>query len=209
MVRPTVLTFVDSLVDTRMNAVSGRSSGVFGDSYTPDVVVMRAVDRASLMTYLNDHLAASVAALKLIGRVGASQGESHLGITLNEFRRVVEREQQIVQRIVDAFDGGGNIVKKTMAGLGEFLSRLKIGGFRSGHGNLELLEAMELLTVGFCGRRSLWQTLERMKNAGVLRLDIDFQHLIEVVESQLATLELLRLDTAISALSVTSRQQDR
>lgn len=178
-----------------------RPSDLLHGSYTPGVRALRVVNRGALLRYLNDHLAALVAAIKLLKRVSAAQEDSHLGITLAEFVRVLEREQQIVQRIVDAFDGGLSVVKATMARLSEMASRLTIGGFSTVDGNLDLFQALELLSIGFYGRMSLWQTLDRLNHSAVLGLNLDFQNLIRGVEAQLDTLRLLRRDTATFALS--------
>ena len=188
-------------LDSSAAGLGVRPSDRLSGSYTPGVAALRVVDRSSLLTYLNDHLAASVAALKLIERVTASKPDSILATTFVHWLPSLEHEQQNLLRIVAAFDGGGNSVKKAMAWSGEFVSRLKIGGFRKDRGALELFEAIELLSIAFYGRRALWQTLERLANSGVLRLGLDFEKLIDAVQAQLVTLQTFRLDAATFALT--------
>lgn len=169
--------------------------------YGPGVRTARVLNGDSLVTYLNDHLAASVMALKLMDRLSKSQGTSPLGDTIAEFATETARDKQLVQRIVDAFGGGGGVAKKSLAWFGELLSRLKLGQFSSVSGDLELFEALELLSVGFYGRRSLWQMLERLKDERVLRLGIDFAEIISRVDSQLERINAIRLDMATGAFS--------
>ena len=158
-----------------------------------------------MVTYLNDHLAASVAALKLLDRLCKSHGQSPLGVSLAEFARDIKREQRIiariVARIVDAFDGQPSLVKRAMASIGDLVARIKMRTLRSGDRDLSLFEALELLSVGFYGRQSLWRTLERLKRDGIFRLGLDFTMHIRGVEHQLAVVQTMRLDIAAAALS--------
>lgn len=147
-------------------------------------------------------------ALKLMDRLSKSQATSALGETIAEFAVETARDRQLVQRIVDAFGGGGGVAKKSLAWFGELLSRVKLGQFSSVSGDLELFEALELLSVGFYGRRSLWQMLERLKDERVLRLGIDFADMIGRVERQLERINALRLDMATGAFSRTKHPND-
>jgi len=202
---PPLTSPITSPIGGPYNGVSEYSSRFLASESTTQPIetsTVRTVDRISLVTYLNDHLAASVAALQLLDRLSKSHGQSPLGGTLAEFAWDIRREQRIVGRIVDAFDGGPSLVKRVLASIGEVVSRVKMRKLRSGDFNLQLFEALELLSIGFYGRQSLWRTLERLKRDGILRLDLDFPMHIRGVEQQLVVMRTFRLDIATSALSV-------
>jgi hypothetical protein len=65
-----------------------------------------------------------------------------------------------------------------------------------------LFEALELLGVGFWGRRSLWGALAHLDRQSPLQSGIAFHALAEGAERQLAELEPFRLLAAIGALTV-------
>ena len=164
--------------------------------------MVRTVDPAAMVTYLNDHLAASVAALKLLDRLCRSHGQSPLGVTLAEFASEIRREKRIVERILLSYDGQPGMVKRAIASIGELVARIKLRPLASGDRGLPLFEALELLSVGFYGRQSLWRTLERLKRDGTFRLGLDFSTHIEGVERQMAVMQDIRLDVASTAFSV-------
>ena len=178
-----------------------RSSESGDTAQQMETSVVRTVNRIALVTYLNDHLAASVAALKLLDRLCKSHGQSSLGVSLAEFAWDIKREQRIIARIVDAYDGQPSLVKRAMASIGDLVARIKMRTLRSGDRDLSLFEALELLSVGFYGRQSLWRTLERLKRDGIFRLGLDFTMHIRGVEHQLAVVQTMRLDIAAAALS--------
>ncbi len=182
---------------------AARRAGGEGDSgERNETNVVRSVNPTNMVTYLNDHLAASVAALKLLDRLCRSHGQSPLGVTLAEFAWEIRREQRIVERILFAYDGQPGLVKRAIASIGELVARIKLRPLESGDRDLPLFEALELLSVGFYGRQSLWRTLERLKRDGIFRLGLDFSMHIEGVERQMAVMQNLRLDVASSAFSV-------
>lgn len=160
------------------------------------------IDRSAFESYLNDHLAGSVAALELMGRLAESLGPSPLGELMRRFKVELEEEQALVRRLVEQSGGAESPVRKAVAWFGEKVARLKVGPGTSDASGLMLFEALELLGVGFWGRRSLWRALAHLEREAPLHAGIPFTLLAEGAERQLSELEPFRLEAAIGALTV-------
>src|ERR1051325_530707 len=69
----------------------------------------------NLATYLNDHLAGSVAAIQLIDDlIGASKDES-LKQFLAELKRQIESDQKVLERLIDNADENESVTRKAAA----------------------------------------------------------------------------------------------
>lgn len=164
---------------------------------------MRQPDRAALQVYLNDHLAGSVAALELMTRICAAHPDCRLGAMLGTLRTEVEEEQALLRVLLVSAGGAESTMAQAVAWLGEKVSRLKVGPGGTGDSGLMLFEALELLTLGFGGRRALWQTLAELERVTGIRAATDFGALVRRTEQHLSDLEGLRLEAAMTALTVT------
>lgn len=163
-------------------------------------MALMPIDRKALDTYLNDHLAASVAALQLMQRICDAQDGTPLGASIERLRVEVLDDQEIVRGLLVAEGGSEATVKQAMAWAGEKLSHLKVGGNDIGSG-LMLFEALEALSVGFWGRHALWRGLAHVDAVAPLGSGIDFGALADRAKQHLSELEPLRLDAARHALS--------
>ncbi len=159
-------------------------------------------DRAALLVYLNDHLAGSMVALTLMGRICAAHADSDLGALLTTLRAEVEEEQTLLRALVTSAGGTESTLAQAVAWVGEKLSRRKIGPGTADDSGLVLFEALELLTLGFVGRQALWRTLAELARVTGIRSDTDFAALVRRTESHLSALESLRLRAAMTALTV-------
>lgn len=163
----------------------------------------RVLDRESLMTYLNDHLAASIAALQLLERLVTTLREPSMVTTLRTLTDDVTAEQGLVRDIIAAGGGTENTMAQAVSWVGEKVARLKIGPGESDPSGLMLFEALEAISVGFWGRRCLWSTLAHLsREVTVPPGTIDFAALEARAEQHLTMLDALRLQSSSAALSL-------
>jgi hypothetical protein len=92
----------------------------------------------NLSTYLNDHLAGSVAALNMIDHLINTYEEKPLAQFFRDLRAEIAADQAELQGLVDKLDKEHNAIRKAGAWIAEKLSRAKIraGESRDGDGTL-------------------------------------------------------------------------
>jgi hypothetical protein len=156
------------------------------------------MNRRLLATYLNDHMAASTAAVELAGRVASSNRGTPYGETLAELKREIEDDRRALAQIMQRAGVGVDRVKSAAAWTGEKLGRLKLNGQLTGYSPLSRLEELEILELGVTGKLLLWQSLLETKAAGIT--DRELEELSERARSQRERFERLRLDAAAEAL---------
>lgn len=157
------------------------------------------LDEETLAQYLNDHLAGSVAALKLMGRICEAHADGPLGMLMSRLRSDIEYEQTQLRLLLNALGAAESHAAQAFAWLSEQLTRLKIGAGERDDSGLELFEALEALSMGFFGRMSLWRILAVVRDD--LPLNIDFDSLATRASRHLGDLEDARLAAGLAALS--------
>jgi hypothetical protein len=153
----------------------------------------------SFATYLNDHLAGSVAALELLDNLlehNPAAGRD----TLVEVRSEVEQDQQVLRDILDRVGGQESTARKVAAWLSEKLGQAKLSFDDSGTGDLRALQALEALGLGIQGKLSLWRALAAVAGRIPALGGLDFPDLQRRAERQFARVEELRLRAARVAL---------
>jgi len=141
-----------------------------------------------LSTYLNDHLAASLAAVELARRAAASNRGTAVGERLDQLASSLEEDRTALQEVMDRLGIGRDVTKLAAGWVAEKLGRLKLNGQLIGYSPLSRVEELELLTLGVEGKLLLWQALERI---GTLEQSAE---LINRARSQLQVLRRLRLE---------------
>lgn len=162
---------------------------------------MLNTDREAMDTYLNDHLSASVAALELMDRFGEEHGDSPLGRAIERFRLEVAEDQAMLESLIEALSKSESALGQAVAWVGEKVSRLKIGPGKGDLSGLQLLEALEALSVGFAGRNRLWRGLAHVNAQAPLPLALDYPALAARAQRHIDDLEPHRLDAALAALT--------
>jgi hypothetical protein len=157
------------------------------------------IDRDALAIYLNDHLAGSVAALRMMDRVSSFHGPSAIGETFRTLRRGVEADQAVLHDLLARIEAPESVIAKAAGWMGERVSRLKLGVDRADDSGVMLFEAIEALTLGFHGRHALWNLLATLE--GDLRSGHDFGRLGRETAAQITLLEQMRLDVGAGALT--------
>jgi hypothetical protein len=150
-----------------------------------------------LSTYLNDHLAASLAALELARRSAASNRGTAVGRDLEQLAISLEQDRRTLQELMERLGVGRDLAKLTVGWTAEKVGRLKLNGRLIGYSPLSRLEELELLTLGVEGKLLLWQGLARVPALQQTSPALD--QLIRRARSQLRTLRRLRLDAVEQA----------
>lgn len=160
------------------------------------------MSRDGLITYLNDHLAGSVAALELLDHlIGLQQGTA-VEHALAVVRTEVEEDQQTLQSLLREVGGKESRVRQAAAWLTEKLGEAKLRLDDPGSGELQLLEALEALALGIQGKAALWRALAAASAHLPPVRQLDFAALEARAQNQFRRVDSLRLQTAPAALSL-------
>lgn len=156
------------------------------------------MNRRLLATYLNDHYAASVAAVQLARRAAASNRQSAYGETLEALAREIDEDRHALGLIMQRLGVRTDRAKATLAWGAEKLGRLKLNGQLTGYSPLSRLEELEILELGVQGKLLLWQALERAVDHGIPEAEL--QELIKRARLQRRRLERQRRQAAAEAI---------
>jgi len=160
------------------------------------------MSREGLITYLNDHLAGSVAALELLDHLIRLQSGTAGERALEAVRTEVEEDQQKLQSLLHEVGGKESRVRQAAAWLTEKLGQAKLRLDDPGSGGLQLLEALEALALGIQGKAALWRALAvASAHLSPVRQQ-DFAALEARAQDQFRRVDRLRLQTAPVALSL-------
>lgn len=151
-----------------------------------------------LTTYLNDHLAGSVAALELLDLL-LSTGPAGQRESYRRLRSEIEEDQRILQQIIQRLGGKESRVRKAAAWLTEKVGQAKLQFDDPGDGALRTLEALETLGLGIQGKLGLWRALEAVAAAIPEIGALDFSRLQQRAVDQFDRVDQLRLQAARAA----------
>jgi len=156
---------------------------------------------SKLGIYLNDHYAASVAAVQLARRAAQSNRGTPCGEVLSTLAAEIDEDRQTLRLIMQRLGIRADPAKAAVAWSAEKLGRLKLNGQLTGYSPLSRLEELEILSLGVEGRLAMWRTLSRAVEHGVPEAELE--PLIKRALSQRRRLERQRLAAAEEALSPT------
>jgi hypothetical protein len=155
----------------------------------------------ALRTYLNDHLAGSVAAVELLDHLASIHKGSEREQLFLSIRQEVEENQTILRQLLRDVGGKESRVRKAAAWLTEKLGEVKLQLDDPENGDLRRLEALETLSLGIQGQMALWRALQaaadRIPQAGRL----DLAELQRRAQGQYDRVDGLRLQLAPLVLS--------
>jgi predicted nuclease with TOPRIM domain len=160
----------------------------------------------NLATYLNDHLAGSVAAVELLEHLEETHAGTDVGRFLAELRAEVEADREELNALMARLAIDESVMRKTTAWLAGKLTDLKLRLDDSEGGELRLFESLEALSLGIEGKRLLWIAMAAAaKDAPKLRL-IDYERLAQRAEGQRNRVEGRRLEAGKLALLATDSE---
>ena len=154
-----------------------------------------------LASYLNDHLAGSVAAIELLDYLIKEQGGQPLEKFLIDLRDEINADQGVLEGLIGKLDAGESVVRKAGAWLAEKAGEIKVALGGKDIGGLGLLQAFEVLAVGITGKKLLWRALGTIEAEVPELQGIDLGNLESRAQQQFERVEKERLHIAREALS--------
>lgn len=154
--------------------------------------IIKKMNRNALTIYLNDHLAGSVAAIELLVHL-QRKGDIRPKRFLTHLLHEIEADQAVLQSVIKTFHGRDSHFKKAGGWLSEKFLRLKLFVADMGKGKLAIFEALEILSLGIEGKRSLWRTLATLADRFPDLRKVDLDHLEERAKQQRQELDQWRL----------------
>jgi hypothetical protein len=155
----------------------------------------------ALTTYLNDHLAGSVAAIELLDGLIEHASLAEVRDVLVGLRTEIQADQETLRGILEGVGGQVSAIRRAGAWLGEKAGRLKLLADDPSTGTLARLESFEMLALGILGKASLWRALAAVQPNRPDLSAFDFGALELRARDQHAIAERLRLDSARRVLS--------
>jgi hypothetical protein len=152
-----------------------------------------------LSTYLNDHLAGSVAALELLDHLIKIYEGKPLEKFFKDLRDEVSADQEVLRKLVQRF-AKESVVRKAGAWIAEKFTRAKIKTPGEKVGEMGLLQAFEVLVLGITGKQLLWRALNAALGSSPLLRGADLNRLEERAIEQIERVEAKRLEAAREVL---------
>ena len=152
-----------------------------------------------LATYLNDHLAGSVAAIELLDHVGKLSKGTERERLFATLQSEVEEDQKVLKELLRGLGGTQSRVRRAAAWLTEKVGEVKLKLDNPGGGELRLLEALETLELGILGKLALWRALGAAADLVPQIRNLNLDQLERRAQAQHARLELERLKVARTA----------
>lgn len=149
-----------------------------------------------LTTYLNDHLAGSVAALEMLDRLIEHASMADVRGVLTRVRAEIKADQQTLERLMEQVGGEPSTLRQMGGWLAEKVGQLKMLVDDPLRGTLQRLETLEVLALGIQGKLSLWRALSVAQPQLPQLNGIDFGRLAARANEQYAEIEALRLESA-------------
>ena len=151
----------------------------------------------NLASYLNDHLAGSVAALELLDDLIKASDDQPLKVFLADLKREIEADQKVLEQLIKRADESESVVRKAAAWVTEKFARSKFKVAGEDIGGLGLVQALEMLALGIRGKELLWRALA-ISNWPAVQ-DVDLAKLEQRAVEQQQRVEAKRIEAARAA----------
>jgi hypothetical protein len=148
----------------------------------------------SLGIYLRDHLGGAQIAVQLLEAMCDKQEDERYREFAKRLLPDIESDDNTLRSILEAIDEEPSGIKNAGGWLLEKLTRLKLGHARSP--GLDLFEALEMLSLGIAGKRSLWKALQVISKEDIRLGKFDFNTLLHRADEQYQAVEQERLRLA-------------
>ncbi len=155
--------------------------------------------RERLHTYLNDHLAGSVAAIELLDDLIEHHSEDRFAKTFRDWRDEIQADQETLRNLIRKLGAEKSAMRKAGAWVAEKFSRIKVGDVDESAG---LLQALEALALGITGKRLLWRSLAAIAANFPALQGTDFSELEKRAQDQFERVETLRIQMAREAFRI-------
>ncbi len=151
--------------------------------------------------YLNDHLAGAMLGSDLAEQIRDRHQGTPLGDVMASIAAQVEEDRQTLLDLMEQMGTSKNPVKQATGWLAEKTSRAKFSGILSREREHGAFMALESLTLGVEGKKSMWTVLKTVARQYPALASANLDGLIERAKAQHATLERERLAAGARALA--------
>lgn len=154
-----------------------------------------------LATYLNDHLAGSMAAIDLAEKAAERNRGNRLGVFLVEFVKVIDEDRATLEGVIERLGLGKGGIKATAGRVVEKVSRLRLHEKVTGDPDLSRVLELETLIMGVTGKLRLWHSLQESMASDARLAGVDFEALVRRAHDQLADLDDHHREAAVRAFA--------
>lgn len=152
-----------------------------------------------LPTYLNDHLAGSVAAIELLNHLRKLPMGTERERLFASLQSEIEEDQKMLKELLRHLGEPQSRVRTAAAWLTEKVGQVKLKLDDPGRGELRLLEALETLELGILGKLALWRALAVAADRVPQIKSLDLANLERRAREQQQRVETERLKVARAA----------
>ena len=157
------------------------------------------VQNESLVVYLNDHIAGSVAALELLEHLRDAYEGQPLERFFADLHREIKADQDVLRNLLGRFEEKESALRKTAAWVTEKFAHWKVKFAGEQVGGLGLVQALEMLVLGIRGKQLLWRALAQADKT--VTRDVDLAQLEDRAIVQQKRVEEKRLAAAREAFA--------
>lgn len=143
----------------------------------------------NLLTYLNDHLGASVAGIELTHRCLSNNRNSELGKFLEHLLLVLREEQVRIRKLIRRLGGTESVAKKLGGWALEKVGRLKLNNALFRYSDLSRVVELETLLAGLQAQAGMWRAMEAFRSDDPRFDGIDFSTAKEQSEEMLRKMQ--------------------
>ena len=151
--------------------------------------------------YLNDHLAGAMLGSDLAEQIRDRHQGTPLGDVMASIAAQVEEDRQTLLDLMERMGTSKNPVKQATGWVAEKASRAKFSGIMSREQEHGAFMALESLTLGVEGKKSMWKVLKNLASQYPALASTNLDELVDRAEAQHATLERERLAAGARALA--------
>jgi hypothetical protein len=159
----------------------------------------------SLGIYLRDHLGGAQVAVELLEGMCKHQEDARYRDLAKRLLPEIQTDDNVLRNVIQAIGEDQSEIKNAGGWLLEKLTRLKLGHTRSA--GLELFEALEMLSIGIAGKRSLWKALQVVSKEDGRLNRFDFGTLLHRADDQFQSVEEERLRLAARVFARSNEPQ--
>jgi len=154
-----------------------------------------------LATYLNDHLAGSLAAVELLEHLESAYAATNLASFFGALRTEISADRKELQHLMDRLDVPESRPRKLSGWLTGKITDIKLRLDDNARGPLRLLESLEVLGLGIHGKLALWRALSSAADSSPSLQGFDYARFAGRAEEQRWRVEVVRLEAAKTAFS--------
>lgn len=154
----------------------------------------------ALAVYLNDHLAGSAFGEDLAKELATDHQDKPFGAELQRIAEQISEDKRSLELLLEQLDITPSTLKELTGWVGEKLSKLKLATGAESSTHVRRLLSIETLCIGVNGKRMLWRNLKEVEGIHPALKAAGLDGLRERAESQLESLERIRLEIARNVL---------